>query len=119
MSLFASVLHLDRRAVRALRITDPYSLHRVVYSLFDDVRSESAKNDGASSGILFADQGGDAADGGVRLIAVAIKRSANELHLHPLHRLRRPDGPLSRHLVGRPGPGRWPGHACLHSADQP
>lgn len=60
MSLFASVLHLDRRAVRALRITDPYSLHRVVYSLFDDVRSENAKNDGASSGILFADQGGDA-----------------------------------------------------------
>lgn len=60
MSLFASVLHLDRRAVRALRVTDPYSLHRVVYSLFDDVRSESAKNDGASSGILFADQGGDA-----------------------------------------------------------
>ena len=41
MSLVASVLHLDRRAVQALRITDPYSLHRVVYGLYPDVRDEA------------------------------------------------------------------------------
>lgn len=59
MSLIASVLHLDRRAVKALRITDPYSLHRVVYSLYEDVRSAEAKIASEASGILYADQGGD------------------------------------------------------------
>src|SRR5690606_6883771 len=59
MSLIASVLHLDRRAVKALRITDPYSLHRVIYSLYPDVRSEAAKAASEASGILYADQGGD------------------------------------------------------------
>lgn len=59
MNLTASVLHLDRAAVKALRITDAYSLHRVVYSLFDDVRSDIQKAESQSSGILYADQGGD------------------------------------------------------------
>ncbi|MDV2077392.1 type I-E CRISPR-associated protein Cas6/Cse3/CasE [Marinobacter xestospongiae] len=59
MSLIASVLHLDRRAVKALRITDAYSLHRVVYSLYEDVRSENEKQGSVASGILYADQGGD------------------------------------------------------------
>lgn len=59
MNLIASVLHLDRRACTALRITDPYSLHRVVYSLYKDVRSAAEKNASQSSGVLFADQGGD------------------------------------------------------------
>lgn len=59
MSMIASVLHLDRLAVKALRITDPYSLHRVVYSLYPDVRSKEGKNQSQSSGILYADQGGD------------------------------------------------------------
>jgi CRISPR system Cascade subunit CasE len=59
MTLFASVLRLDRQAVKALHITDPYSLHRVVYSLFDDVRSDVEKSASQSSGILYADQGGD------------------------------------------------------------
>lgn len=59
MTLIASVLHLDRRAVKALRITDPYSLHRVVYSLYEDVRGEEAKAASQPSGILYADQGGD------------------------------------------------------------
>ncbi|MGB0468949.1 MAG: type I-E CRISPR-associated protein Cas6/Cse3/CasE, partial [Pontibacterium sp.] len=57
--MIASVLELDRRSVKALKITDPYSLHRVVYSLFDDVRTDSEKNASVSSGILWADQGGD------------------------------------------------------------
>jgi len=59
MSLIASVLHLDRQASKALRITDPYSLHRVVYSLYEDVRSAEEKSAGQTSGILYADQGGD------------------------------------------------------------
>ncbi len=56
--LYISALHLDRKAVRALKITDPYSLHRVVYSLFPDVRSEQEKHSHIQSGIVYADQGG-------------------------------------------------------------
>lgn len=59
MDLTASVLHLDRRAIKALRITDPYSLHRVVYGLYPDVRDDEAKRVGRPSGILYADQGGN------------------------------------------------------------
>ena len=59
MSMIASVLHLDRLSVRALRITDLYSLHRVVYSLYEDVRDPHAKQTSETSGILYADQGGD------------------------------------------------------------
>lgn len=59
MSMIASVLHLDRKAMKALRITDAYSLHRVVYSLYDDIRDLDAKQASEPSGILYADQGGD------------------------------------------------------------
>lgn len=59
MSLIASVLHLDRAAIKSLRITDPYSLHRVVYGLYSDVRDERAKLASQPSGILWADRGGD------------------------------------------------------------
>ncbi len=57
--MIASALHLDRRAVKALKIRDEYSLHRVVYSLFEDVRTPEQKQQGMSSGILYADKGGD------------------------------------------------------------
>lgn len=40
--------------VRALRLTDSYSLHRVVYDLFENVRGGDTRN---ASGILFADKG--------------------------------------------------------------
>lgn len=59
MSLIASLLHLDRSDIQALRITDPYSLHRVVYGLYPDVRDETERSASVSSGILWADQGGD------------------------------------------------------------
>lgn len=59
MNMIASVLHLDRRSVKALKITDTYSLHRVVYSLYQDVRDEKDKQSSEASGILYADQGGD------------------------------------------------------------
>jgi len=57
--LTASMLQLDRAAVKALRITDAYSLHRVVYSLFEDVRSDAQKKGSEASGILYAEQGGN------------------------------------------------------------
>lgn len=59
MNMIASVLHLDRAAMQALKVTDPYSLHRVVYGLYLDVRDAAAKTASQSSGILWADQGGD------------------------------------------------------------
>lgn len=59
MKLIASVLHLDRKAVRALKINDAYGLHKAVYSLFPDVRSAEEKNASTPSGFLYADQGGD------------------------------------------------------------
>jgi len=59
MTMIASVLHLDRRAVKALRITDVYSLHRIIYSLYEDVRDIDEKQSSTASGILYADQGGD------------------------------------------------------------
>lgn len=59
MSLIASVLHLDRKAIRALKITDPYELHKVIYSLFSDVRSLEEKQSSQPSGFLYADHGGD------------------------------------------------------------
>lgn len=57
--MIASVLHLGRTDVKALNITDTYSIHRVVYDLFDDTRSESEKQQSISSGILYVDKGGD------------------------------------------------------------
>ncbi|MDQ7007677.1 MAG: type I-E CRISPR-associated protein Cas6/Cse3/CasE, partial [Acidobacteriota bacterium] len=56
--MIASVLRLGSADCRSLRITDPYSIHRVVYSLFDDVRSEEEKRAGKPSGILYVDKGG-------------------------------------------------------------
>ena len=57
--MIASVLHLSRADVKALNITDAYSIHRVVYDLFDDTRTESEKQRSVSSGILYSDKGGD------------------------------------------------------------
>ncbi len=51
--IFVSRYLLSLRDCRELRLTDTYSLHRAVYSLFRDVRN----GDPGSSGILFADKG--------------------------------------------------------------
>lgn len=56
---YASVLRLSRHDIKILNITDTYSLHKRVYGLFEDVRSQDDKNASASSGILWADKGGD------------------------------------------------------------
>ena len=58
--MIASALHLSRSDVKTLKITDVYSLHRVVYSLFEDIRTPEQKQTGTSSGILYVDKGGDA-----------------------------------------------------------
>ena len=60
MTMIASVLHMSRKDAKALRITDAYSIHRVVYSLYENVRDPEENKSNESSGILFADQGGDA-----------------------------------------------------------
>lgn len=59
MMLYASILRLSRSDIKALKITDAYSLHRIVYDLFDDVRNEQQKQASVPSGILYADKGGD------------------------------------------------------------
>lgn len=50
--MIASVLTLTRADCKALKVTDAYSVHRVVYSLFPT-------QEGESRDFLFADQGGD------------------------------------------------------------
>jgi CRISPR system Cascade subunit CasE len=57
--LIASVLRLTRSDIKALRIADAYALHRVVYSLFEDIRGAAQKQASTPSGILYADKGGD------------------------------------------------------------
>ncbi len=56
---YASVLRLTREDVRVLKIKDAYALHKVIYGLFDDIRSEAEKQASVPSGILFVDKGGD------------------------------------------------------------
>jgi len=56
---YASVLALSRKDVKILNIKDAYSLHKVVYGLFADVRSEAEKQNSTPSGIVYADKGGD------------------------------------------------------------
>ncbi len=55
--MYLSQYILRQQDIRALRLTDTYSLHRAVYDLFDDVRG---KNTQEHSGILYADKGGTA-----------------------------------------------------------
>lgn len=57
--VYASVLDLSRTDVKVLNIKDAYSLHKVVYGLFDDVRSFEEKQNSTPSGIVYADKGGD------------------------------------------------------------
>ena len=69
MTLFASVLSLSRSDIQALRIRDPYSVHRVVYGLFEDVRSTEQKESHFQSGILYVDKGGDATSRNILMLS--------------------------------------------------
>jgi len=62
--MIASMLKLNRADCKALRITDAYSIHRVIYDLFS----------GAARDFLFADKGGD---GNARLILILSERAPN------------------------------------------
>ncbi len=69
MTLYASVLTLNRSDVQALRITDPYSLHRVVYSLFEDVRTQEEKEKAVRSGILYAERVGNSKERSIVMLS--------------------------------------------------
>lgn len=56
---YASVLRLSRDDMTILRVKDAYALHKVVYGLFEDIRSDAEKQADNPSGIVFADKGGD------------------------------------------------------------
>jgi CRISPR system Cascade subunit CasE len=56
---YASVLRLTRNDIKTLQIKDAYSLHKAVYGLFEDTRTDQDKQASESSGILWADKGGD------------------------------------------------------------
>lgn len=57
--MIASMLTLTKDDAVSLRLTDPYSVHRIVYDLFEDVRSSGEKFSSISSGILYVDKGSD------------------------------------------------------------
>lgn len=63
-----SEYRLSPADAHALRISDGYSLHRVVYDLFEDVRKDTGQE---HSGILFADRG---ARQGIRTLLVLSDR---------------------------------------------
>jgi CRISPR system Cascade subunit CasE len=50
--MIASILKLSRADVQFLKITDPYSIHRTIYSLFPHI-------DNADRDFLFVDKGGN------------------------------------------------------------
>jgi CRISPR system Cascade subunit CasE len=68
--MIASILRLGPKDIKMLRITDDYSLHRVVYSLFEDRRSVAEKNASVPSGFLYADKGGDSKGRLILLLSV-------------------------------------------------
>lgn len=63
--MIASLYRLTRADIKALKITDAYSLHRAVYSLFP--KTEEAGRD-----FLYADKGGDLWERKVLLISCRI-----------------------------------------------
>ena len=56
---YASVLRLSRADISILGVKDAYALHKVVYGLFEDTRSDAEKHASTRSGIVYADKGGD------------------------------------------------------------
>ncbi len=56
---YASVLRLSRADINTLKIKDAYGLHKVIYGLFEETRSQTEKQASVSSGIVYADKGGD------------------------------------------------------------
>ena len=57
--MIASLLTLTYADAIALKLTDSYSIHRTVYDLFEDIRTDSQKCSSVSSGFLYVDKGGE------------------------------------------------------------
>lgn len=68
---------------RALRWTDSYSLHRIVYDLFEDMRGDDRQR---GSGILFADKGVRQGVSQVIILSDRLPRTPHRgvLETHPL-----------------------------------
>jgi CRISPR system Cascade subunit CasE len=56
---YLSYLEVGRRDLNRLSIKDPYSVHRLIYGLFDDVRTEEEKQKSIPSNFCYADLGGN------------------------------------------------------------
>lgn len=76
--MIASALHLSRRDLAKLKITDSYSVHRVVYDLFDDTRSDEDKLNSKSSGILYRDNGMD--ENGKSILILSNREPVRQCH---------------------------------------
>lgn len=57
--MFANLLTLSRSDLKILKVVDEYSIHRVVYDFFEDIRADDEKNASISSGLLYVDKGGN------------------------------------------------------------
>jgi CRISPR system Cascade subunit CasE len=55
--IIAGIYHLSHKDMMVLKITDEYSIHRAMYSLFEDVRTEAEKNSSVSAGFTYSDKG--------------------------------------------------------------
>lgn len=55
--MIVSKLSLSVQDLYRLRVSDAYSIHRIVYSLFADVRDAEQKEGSTPSGFLYADKG--------------------------------------------------------------
>ncbi|MGH8763151.1 MAG: type I-E CRISPR-associated protein Cas6/Cse3/CasE [Nitrosospira sp.] len=85
---YASVLRLSRTDMNILGIRDAYSLHKIVYGLFEDIRSDAEKQTSARSGIVYTDKDGDF---NTRQILMLSNRKPHqtpqfgEIHTRPVH----------------------------------
>lgn len=56
--MILTLLTLSREDIKLLNITDVYSIHKIVYGLFEDIRNEKEKIN-TNSGFLYVDKDGD------------------------------------------------------------
>ncbi|MBX0311635.1 MAG: type I-E CRISPR-associated protein Cas6/Cse3/CasE [Sulfurihydrogenibium sp.] len=69
---FATVLTLSSQEIRALKIRDTYSLHKIVYSLFEKTRTDEGIVKGESSGILWKEL--DNVDNKINILIVSDRK---------------------------------------------
>lgn len=67
MTTYHTTLTLGPRHFKKYKITDSYSLHRVVYGLFE--KPEESGEDSTKSRILYCDMGGDFAERHVQILS--------------------------------------------------